>query len=78
MSSIRVYPLHDPATISDFLSKHGFNLGPLTREGFFVTSLHEEGRGSIDTRSDLERIQAEPKISPLFEFRLEDIPKDSE
>lgn len=70
MSSIRIYPLHDPDTVADFLSRHGFNLGPLTNEGFFVSTLHEVP-GAIDTMSYLKRLESTAKVDPRFEFRIE-------
>lgn len=74
--NVRIFPHKSPSTIAEFLSKHGFNVGPLTKEGFFVVALTDQ-RGAIDTLQDLARIQAEPKFEPKYDFHFEEEPKDA-
>lgn len=64
------YPSHSK-NLADFLSKHGFNLGPLTREGFFISTLNT-GFGRIDTLEALTRLKDEPKLDVGFEFYFEE------
>lgn len=64
------YPSH-AKDLSEFLSKHGFNLGPFTREGFFISTLNV-GYGRIDTLEAMTKLRDAPKIDSCFEFFFEE------
>ena len=72
MITVRIYPLRSAETVAIFLGKHGFNLSPLMKEGFFQCSLNEPGKGAIDTLEALQKIANCPKVDTSFEFRLEE------
>lgn len=69
--TVKIRPRNSVVGIG-FLLQHGFNIGPLTTEGFHLLTLQPENSGSICTRSALERLQQAPKIDPSFEFEIED------
>lgn len=75
--NVRIYP-RSPSTyklLADFLIKHGFNLGPLTKEGFFVSALNSN-YGAIDTLTALTKLAAVEKVDLCYEFSFEQEPTD--
>lgn len=71
--NIKIFPKYPRYSniLADFLNKHGFNLGPLKREGFFISTLNV-GYGRIDTLEALIRLRDEPKSATAFEFYFEE------
>lgn len=75
--NVRIFP-SSPSTyklLADFLMKHGFNLGPLTREGFFVTTIGTN-YGAIDTLAALKKLAEAPKVNICYEFYFHEEPAD--
>lgn len=71
--NVKIFPV-DPKNapaLADFLGQHGFNVGPLTKENFFVTTLQLRASGQINTLESLVRLCDEPKVDSAVAFSFE-------
>lgn len=74
---VKIFPRYSVhhAALADFLRKHGFNMSGLDKHGYFLATLSPESKlGVIDTKSALEKLRDEPKVSQKYEFFFQEIP----